>query len=278
MTRAATAVAAKEFREAAESRWLRALALAFCALGGLLAMLGAWTSAFGESGFGRTTAGLLNLVLLIVPLMGLTGGSLAFTSERERRTLDVLLGLPLEPGEIFWGKFAGAALALSAALAGAFGALGLLLALRGGLAGAGVFAAFFLATLLLAVTCLALGLLASARAAKVSAGLGAAILLWLILVFAGDLGLLGSALVVRLPAPALLAAAWLNPLSLFRLIALETLACDLDVLGPAGLCARDLLGPWLKPAALLGMAAWLAAALAAAWISFKRDPLARGNS
>ncbi|MBI3287959.1 MAG: ABC transporter permease [Elusimicrobia bacterium] len=275
MTRGTTAVAAKEFTDAVASRWLAAFVLGFCGLGALLALLGAWTSPLGESGFGRTTAALLNLVLLIVPLMSLTAGSLAFSSERERRTLEFLMSLPLETREIFWGKFAGSALALAAALGGAFGALGTLLALRGGLTGAGVYAVFFLATLLLAAVCLAVGFLASARAAKVASGLGAAVAVWLALVFAGDLGLLGSSLAVRLPAPLLLASAWLNPLSLYRLLALEALACDLDVLGPAGLCAKDLLGSWLRPGALAGLLVWLAAALSAAWTVFRRDPLAR---
>lgn len=275
MKRGALAVASKEFRDAFAGRWLHAFLAAFCGLGGLLAVLGAWTSPLGESGFGRTTAALLNLVLLVVPLMSLTAGSLAFSSERERRTLEFLMSLPLTTGEIFWGKFAGMAAALAAALAGAFGALGALLALRGGLAGAGLYWSFFVSTLLLSAVCLAAGFLASARSRRVAGGLGAAVLVWLALVFAGDLGLLGTSLAVRMPAPALLAAAWLNPLSLYRLIALRSLACDLDVLGPAGLCAKDLLGAWLQPAAAAGLVLWLGAALWFARRVFERDPLAR---
>ncbi|MBI4346702.1 MAG: ABC transporter permease [Elusimicrobia bacterium] len=276
MTRGTRALAVKEFQDAVSSRWLAAFLVAFCGLGILLALLGAWTSPLGASGFGRTTAALLNLVLLIVPLMSLTAGSLAFSSERERRTLEFLLSLPLKPSDVFWGKFLGGAGALFAALAAAFGALGSLLAARGGLREAAVFGAFFLATLLLCATCLAFGLAASARSRRVAAGLGAALLVWVTLVFAGDLGLLGTSLAVRLPPGALLAAAWLNPLSLFRLLALDALACDLDVLGPAGLCARDVLGAWLRPAALAGLAAWLGLALGAGWAMFSRDPLRRG--
>lgn len=275
MTRKAAVLAAKEFRDAAGSCWLLAFVLGFVGLGAFLAILGSWTSPIGGAGFGRTTAALLNLVLLIVPLMGLTAGSLAFSSERERRTLEFLLSLPLEAADVFWGKFAGSAGALFAALAGAFGALGTLLALRGGLRGAAVYGLFFLATLLLAAISLALGMLASARSRRVAAALGAGLLAWLVLVFAGDLGLLGTSLAVRLPPGALLAAAWLNPLSLYRLLALDALACDLDVLGPAGLCARDVLGAWLGPAALAGLAAWLGLTLAVSWTLFKRDPVRR---
>ncbi|MBI3297218.1 MAG: ABC transporter permease subunit [Elusimicrobia bacterium] len=276
MTRGATVLAAKEFREAASSRWLLSFLAAFCGLGALLAVLGSWTSPLGGAGFGRTSAALLNLVLLIVPLMGLVAGGLAFALERERRTLEFLLSLPLRPADVFWGKFAGAAAALFVALAGAFAVLGVFLALRGGLRDAGVYGAFFLVTLLLALTSLAVGMLAAARSRRVAGALGAALGAWLALVFGGDLGLLGSALAVRLPPAALLAAAWLNPLSLYRLLALEALACDLDVLGPAGLCARDALGAWLKPAAAAGLFAWLGGSLGAAWTLFRRDPLRRG--
>lgn len=276
MTRGAAAMASKEFREAASSRWLHSFLAAFCGLGAALAVLGAWTSPLGGAGFGRTTAALLNMVLLIVPLMGLVAGALTIAMERERRTLEFLLSLPLRPEDVFWGKFAGAAAALFVALAGAFSALGTFLALRGDLRESGVYGAFFAVTLLLALVCLSLGMLAASRSRRAAAALGAVLGGWLLLVFGGDLGLLGSALAVRMPPALLLAAAWLNPLSLYRLVALEALACDLDVLGPAGLCARDVLGGWLRPAALAGLLVWLGGALAAAWTLFSRDPLRRG--
>ena len=156
MTRGVLALAAKEFDDAVTSRWLAGFLFAFCGLGCLLALLGVWTSPLGGSGFGRTTAALLNLVLLIEPLMSLTAGSLAFSAERERRTLEFLLTLPLRPSEIFWGKFFGCAAAMTVALGGAFGALGALLAWRGGLRGVSVYLAFFVATLLLSVVFLAI--------------------------------------------------------------------------------------------------------------------------
>lgn len=106
-----------------------------------------------------------------------------------------------------------------------------------------------------------------------------ALLLWLALVFAGDLGLLGTSLAVRLRPGVLLAAAWLNPLSLYRLLAIDATAAGLEMLGPAGRCAQDILGNWLRPAALAGLLAWLGAALAALFSAlrlFRRDPIGRG--
>ncbi|MBI3553407.1 MAG: ABC transporter permease [Elusimicrobia bacterium] len=266
-------LAAKEFEDAARSRWLLGLVAVFLALGAVFMAVGSMGSAFGgTAGFGRTTAALVNLVLLVVPLMGLIAGALSVSLERERGTLEGLLTLPVRADEIFWGKFLGLSLALSAALSLSFGLLAAVLVSRGGAGHAGAYLSCLAATLLLALTCLALGLLLSVASRRAATALGSALLLWLALVFAGDLGLLGTSLAVRLRPEALLASAWLNPLSLYRLLAIDATAAGLDMLGPAGRCAQDALGAWLRPAALAGLAAWLAAALAASRSVFARDP------
>lgn len=268
------ALTRREFREAARSRWLAAFGAGFIVLGGGLSLLGSWGAGMGgPAGFGRTTAALVNLVLLVVPLMGLLAGGLAIAGERERGALEPLLALPVTPGQVFWAKFLGAGAALGAALSLAFAVLGLLLALRGGLRDAGVYLQGFGATALLALVSLALGLAASARSRRAAPAVGLCLLLWFALVLAGDLGLLGAALATRLRPGALLAAAWLNPLSLYRLLAVDATAAGLDTLGPAGYCAQDLLGAWLRPAAFAGLLAWLAAALGAARAWWGRDPL-----
>ncbi|MBI3565789.1 MAG: ABC transporter permease subunit [Elusimicrobia bacterium] len=268
------ALVGKEFRETARSRWLAGFVGAFAALGGGISLVGTWGAVIGgAAGFGRTTAALVNLILLVVPLMSLTAGVLALAGERESGTLETLLALPLRPAQVFWGKFVGVGAALASALALAFGALALVLAWRGGLRGAVVYVEGFAATALLALACLALGLFVGVRARRVAPAVGAALLLWLGLVFAGDLGLLGTAMAARLSPAALLGAAWLNPLSLYRLLAVDATAAGLDVLGPAGRCAQDALGPWLRPAAFAGLCGWLAAALAAAARAWGADPL-----
>ncbi len=269
-----TVLVGKEFGEASRSKWLSGFVAAFLALGGVLMAAGAWGSAFGGgAGFGRTTAALINLILLVVPLMGLTAGALAFSGERERRTMEFLLSLPVRSSEVFWAKFLGIAWALAAALTLAFGLLAAILVMKGGLAHAAGYLACFASTLLLALVCLALGLGISALSARVATAAGWALLAWLGLTFAGDLGLMGTSLAVRLPPGVLLAAAWLNPLSLFRLLAIDSAAAGLDVLGPAGCCAQDILGTALRPAALAGMVLWLGVALGAARTLFGRRPL-----
>lgn len=267
-------LAGKEFRDASRSRWLTAFSGTFVTLGLVLLAAGSWGSAFGgSSGFGRTTAALVNLIVLIVPLMGLAAGALAVAGERERRTLEYLLAMPVRSTEVFWAKFLGIGWALAAGLALAFALLGAVLAASGGLAHAAGYAACFLASLLLAAVSLAVGLAVSARCARTATAAGASLLVWLLLVFGGDLGLLATTLAVRLPPAALLGAAWLNPLSLFRLVAIDASAAGLDVLGPAGHCAQDVLGAALRPAALAGLLVWLAAALWLARRTFTARPL-----
>lgn len=264
----------KEFADAARSRWLAAFVLGFGLMGIGLVLIGSWgDSLSGRLGFGRTTAALLNLVLLLVPLMALVSGSLSVAGERERGTLAFLLSLPFEPAEVFWAKFAGLGAALASALGLAFGTLGLFLAFGGGMRDAATYGYFFAITLMLAAVCLALGLLVSVRAQKSSQAAGVAVLVWLMLVFGGDLGLMGAAVAMRIAPMALLALAWLNPLSLYRLSAIDAAASGLDVLGPAGRCAQDVLGAWLRPAALAGLSAWLAAVLAVAYTGYCKSPL-----
>ncbi|MDE2293594.1 MAG: ABC transporter permease [Elusimicrobia bacterium] len=264
----------KEFSDAVRSRWLAAFTGGFVVLGLGLLWLGSWSSSLGGFlGFGPASAALLNLVLLLVPLTALIAGSLSVSSERERGTLAFLLSLPLHPREVFWAKFAGLNLAFFSALGTAFGVLGGVLAWRGGLGSLSVYARFFAATLLLCTSCLGVGFLISVLTRRSMQAVGAAVLAWLALVLGGDLGLMGAAIATRMPPGGLLAAAWLNPLSLYRLFAIDTTASGLDALGPAGQCAQDVLGHWLAPAALGGIVAWALIAVLVAYRSYRRRPL-----
>lgn len=267
-------LAAKEFVDASRSRWLLGFsgAFTFLALGiSLIGSLGA--SVGGHSGFGRTTATLVNLILFMVPLMGLSAGGLSLSGERERGTLGFLLSLPLRPAHIFWAKFAGLGAALAVSLAVAFGLAGLSLVWRGGLRDAGLYAGCFALTLLLALASLGLGLLISSLTRRTAQAVGAVLLVWLGLVFIGDLGLLGTSLAVRLRPEVLLAGAGLNPLTLYRLLAIQGLGAPLEMLGPAGHCAQDILGFWLWPIGLAVLGFWAATGTGLAFWFYHRDPL-----
>jgi Cu-processing system permease protein len=110
------AFALRELRDALRSRWFLLYTIAFAALGLGVSYVSAAASGGGLSGFGRTSAGLVNLVLLVVPLMGLTAGAGSIASDRERGMLPYLLAQPVTRTELLLGKFVGLALALVASI------------------------------------------------------------------------------------------------------------------------------------------------------------------
>jgi Cu-processing system permease protein len=268
--RAVVVLAAKELRDARRGRWFLLYAVALAALGLLIAGLavtqqGAW----GLAGFGRTSASLVNLVGLIVPLMGLTLGASSLAAERERGALLYLLTHPVAAGEVFLAKVLGLGLALVAAVGLGFGLAGAVIGLRAGGGHAGSFLALAGLTALLGVASLGLGLLISALARKAATAVGVAVAAWLVLVLLGDLGLMGTALALRLGPDQLLALALVNPLHAFKLAASVAGQGSLETLGPAGLCAARTFGAGLVPALLGILGAWAALPLAAGYVAFR---------
>lgn len=262
-------VARKEIRDALRNRWFILYSAAFAVLATALALMSlAGTRTFGVTGYGRTAASLINLVILFVPLMGLTAGAGAVAPERENRTLGYLLAQPVSRFEVLAGKYLGLALALLAALAIGFGASALVAS------GQGVEAGTFLRVVglacVLALSMLSLGMLVSTVARRGGAALGSVIVLWLLLVFLGDLGLMGSTLVFKLEAGQLFGLSLLNPLQVFKLAAVSSINASLDVLGPAGLYATRTYGgglPWIF-ATVLGL--WVLAPLGLSLLIFWR--------
>lgn len=263
---AIVALARRELRDALRNRWFVTYAGTFVALSVMLAVLVLTSAGYGGvSGFGRTAAGLVNLMLFLAPLMGLTLGAQALAAERERGTLEYLLALPLSAADIFLGKFAGQALALAAAIATGFGLSMLVIAQAGVSQGAAAFAGLTGVTVLLAWVSLALGFVISGRSRRTASALGAAVVVWLALVLVGDLGLMGTAVVLKLTPGMLLSAALLNPLESYRILAIYLLTDSLELLGPAGLAARDTFGNWTAVALASILLGWLLASLAVAY-------------
>jgi len=248
----------KELNDARRNRWLLMYAIAFA----VLSLALAWTALsgagnYGIAGFGRTSASLINLVLLIVPLMGLTLGALSLATEREKGTLAYLLAQPVSRVELLLGKFLGLSLALVAALGLGFGLTALLMAVRGGTAELSVYLNLLAFSSLLAVASLSLGLLLSVVVQRGATAVGLAILLWLTLVFFGDLGVMGTAMILRLNVDQLFALAVVNPLQLFKIAAIMGIRDNLEVLGPAGIYAFRTYGTRLMPLLLLLLLLWV---------------------
>ena len=103
----------RKARLARHNRWLQLYSVAF----GGLALSIAWLTLsgpgiYGAAGFGRALANLINLVILIVPLMGLTLGASSIAREQERGSLAYLLTQPISRLEVLLGKYMGLAFSL----------------------------------------------------------------------------------------------------------------------------------------------------------------------
>jgi Cu-processing system permease protein len=268
-------IAARELRDAVRSRWFALYTLAFAALGlGISYVSAAGAGGAGLAGFGRTAAGLINLVLLVVPLMGLTAGAGAIASDRERGMLPYLLAQPVSRLEVMLGKFLGVASALLSCLCLGLGACALILAWKGEATRPGSILWLTALALLLALAMLSMGMLISVIARKVSTAMGAAIFMWLALVLVSDLGLMAGTMAFRLRIEDLFVLSLANPLQVFKMWSLQSIDASLDVLGPAGLYATEEYGSRLHLIFGACLAAWIIAPLALASIIFaRRSPL-----
>lgn len=265
-------IARKELRDALHNRWFLLYTLAFSGLSlGLSALAMSGSGMTGFAGFGRTAASLVNLVLLIVPLMALTVGAQSLAGEQERKTMAYLLSQPVTRLEVYAGKYLGLTLSLFASLLAGFGLSGLALALNGsGAADPWGYVVLVALAFVLSLVMLSVGFLISALTRRAGVAVGIGLFLWLTFVFLGDLGMMGTAVAMRMPIASLFWMALANPLQLFKMSAILNINATLDVLGPAGIYAMQEYGKAL-PLILLGvMALWVVLPALAAFVRFAR--------
>lgn len=252
------AIMSKELQDARRSRWFLLLTVVFAGLALALSMLG--MSALGAiqgAGFGRTTASLLNLVALVVPLMGLLMSALSVAGEREHGTLLTILAQPVVLEEVFLGKLLGLAAALLGTILFGFGLAALVISRQSGMPQIGTYLGLVGYTYLFGLGFVSLGFLISSLTRRASSAVGVALFAWLLCEFLGDLGLIGTSIVLQLSPRTLLWLSLLNPPQVFKLAVLGGLQHNLEVLGPGGLYAAEVFGGWLQPALVLVMALWI---------------------
>jgi len=258
-------IARKEIRDAVRGRWLLAFAATFALIAVALSFVEARAGDLGSQGFNQTTAGLINLCLLLVPLLALVLGTGAIAGERERGTLRSLMAQPLSIAELLIGKWIGLAVAMLTAIVLGFGAAGLVIALVQPLTDVGHYALFVLLSAALASAMLSLGMLVSVFSEGRVKALAGATVLWFALVLFYDMAAIGLALSVSSSGRSLLLVALGNPVEAVRILAVLSLEPDLHVLGPLGAYIVEEVGAstgaWLLVAALAG---WTVVPLVAA--------------
>jgi len=268
-------VAARELDEALRSRWFVLATGCFLVLSLGLSLLGlAGAQRSGVAGFDRTTASLLNLALLFVPLVTLSLGGLAVAGELEDGSLGMLLAQPLTRLEVYLGKYAGLLAAVAAAVCGGFGTTGVLVGLRAG-GNAEGFVGLVALVLLLGAATLGIGTLLSVALQSRARVIGAAFSTWLVLVYLSDLGVIGLTLARSLRPGQVFVLALLNPVEQARVLGTLLLSDRVDVLGPVGIFGHDLLGSaGLVGCLVAALAATTVGALAAGYVLFRRSAVA----
>ena len=205
-------IAGREVREALRSRWFAAAAASFLLLALALSWLGlAGAQRSGLAGFDRTTAALLNLTLLFVPLVALSLGGLGVAGELEDGSLALLLSHPVTRTEVYVGKYLGMVASMGASIVAGFGAAGLVVGVLTGGGQVRPFLELVGLSLLLAAASLSLGTLISVMARSRARAVGAAFAAWLALVYLCDLGAIGLAVARNLSPGQVFALSLGNP-------------------------------------------------------------------
>jgi ABC-type multidrug transport system ATPase subunit/ABC-type transport system involved in multi-copper enzyme maturation permease subunit len=228
-------LARKGMRDALHDRWLITYALLLGVLGVVAALLGLRSSAgMGLQMFGRTTATLTNLCLMLAPLVGLSMGAAAIAGERDRGTMETLLAQPLERRDLLLGKYLGLLLALAAATVVGFLPAAFVVARYAGAASLLGYVLFPLLSIFLIGAMLGLGLLISVRSHGGVQAQGRAIFCWFLFVLMYDLLLMGTLVTSGLSSTALSLLLVANPVDAARVLVVLALEPDLYLLGPAG--------------------------------------------
>jgi Cu-processing system permease protein len=264
-------VARKVLREAIRDRWFWLYCLGFAVLAGTLATVAVPDEDLvGPGGFGRTAASLVALVQLVIPLMALTLGARSLAAESESGSLRFLLSQPVSRTEVLLGTWLGLAASLFTAVAAGFGAAGLVSSIQSSPVDAAILVRIAALSFLLSLTMLSLGMVISVSTRRTSTAMGTGLFVWLLLVFLGDLGLMGTTIATRLPVQTLFISVMVNPVESFRLASIVSLDASLDALGPAGSYAVDTYGNSVGALAVGVMCLWTAAAVLTAWALFRR--------
>jgi Cu-processing system permease protein len=273
--RVVTLVAARELGRALGSRWFALAAGCFLVLSLGLSFLGlAGAERSGLAGFDRTTASLLNLALLFVPLVTLSLGGLTIAGDLEDGSMGSVLAQPVTRLEVYVGTYLGLLAAVGAAVCSGFGTTGLIVAVRAGGGDARVFLGLVALMLLLGAATLALGTLLSVALRSRARVIGAAFSAWLVLVYVSDLGAIGLTIARSLQPAQVFVLALANPVEQARVIGTLLLSDRLDVLGPVGIFGLDRFGHMGLATLLVAMlAATAAGTLAAGYALFRKVPV-----
>ncbi|HEY0941352.1 MAG TPA: ABC transporter permease subunit [Steroidobacter sp.] len=269
-------LAAQEVRVGLRNRWVLATTVVMAALALSLTLLGsAPTGTVKADPLAVVVVSLASLTIFLVPLIALLLSFDTIVGEQERGTLMLLLSYPVSRWQIVLGKGLGQVAILAIATVLGYGAAGIALWLKSGVAEAAwqAYAAMVLTSIMLGATFVAMGCLASVLVRERATAAGLAVGIWLFFVLLYDTALLGVLVADqgRIVGKSVLdALLLLNPADAYRLFnmtASESVSVYSGMAGPGDPAA-------LPPLAYVGvLALWIAIPLAIAIAAFRRRAL-----
>ena len=262
----------KELTDAISSRWLIAYGVLLGALGLAATVTGLdSTSGLALQGFGRTTATLMNLCLLLAPLVAVLMGAASIAGERDRGTLENLLAQPLSRTQLLLGKHGGLLIALIGATASGFVPAGLVILKAAGPAVLPHYLVFPVIASLAAAAMAGVGLFISVTSRSAVHSQGSAVFAWFAFVLLYDLVLMGTLAAGSIPVEWLAGSLVLNPVDAARVLGVLALEPDLYLLGPAGAFLMTRLSSSTVAGLLfVSLLLWTALPVAAATFHFSR--------
>ena len=239
------------YLESLRNRWVLFFSVTFALLAFLLSYVGA-SQASTFSSFDRSSATLLHILLIFIPLLGFMLGAQLIAGDREGGALVYLLSHPVGKNHIYFGKLLGALMALSTSLTTgfAFAAIGISLNNQESIQN---FIILWIASEFFLFITLSIGMCASVLAQNRGQAIGIAIVAWLIFTIFSDLGLMGTSYVLGLRSEGIVGLALLNPVEVFKIFVIRILSNNLEVLGAGGMYLDLFIGKWLP----LVLGAWL---------------------
>lgn len=232
-----------EIAEAMRSRWFAFYTVVFFALVGMLLVFGLTESrVLGFTGLSRTLVTYIQLTMAILPIFILITTVRSLAGDREAGVFEYVLGLPVGIGAWYAGRFLGRyLLAATPVVLALFAAAGY--GIARGVAVPWVELGFDIGLLLgMIFTFVGLGFFISALTRSVDTAQTLAFIVWLVLVLALDLVLLGALIRGRLAVEGVVAIAMLNPLQVFRTGSMLLFDPQLVLLGPTAFTVFDIFG------------------------------------
>ena len=233
-----------ELAEALRSKWVAFAVTLYVAMAAGFVWFGLReSSVLGFTGLSRVLLNVSNAVLVVFPLVVLTGTHGAIVRARTSGFFELMLTQPTKRSEWFAGLVASRLLVLVGPLAVLLLAMGLAAQVWGAEPGLWIVALRSLAVVVaLIFSFLGIGLWVSSRARTVERAMILTLAFWALTAAFHDVLLIATLLRTSLPAQAVFFLAALNPSEAARVGLLSSVDPELAVLGPVGFWLANNLG------------------------------------